>query len=175
MRKVSLALLVLCATAFAADKITPLNVKLGLWQSTVTSANSGQMPIPAEALAKLTPAQRARIEDRMKNMQQQPPRTHVEKSCLTKEKLEREQDPFTENKNCSRTVVTSTSSKMELKLECSESGVTAHGTMLVEALDSENAKGSLRMVASGGGGDRTMNLNSDFTSKWLGASCGDTK
>jgi len=50
---------------WAVDSITPLNVKEGLWEMTVTHSMTG-MPaapnLPPDALAKLPPDQRARIE-----------------------------------------------------------------------------------------------------------------
>src|SRR6266568_18776 len=47
-------------------KIQPLNVKPGLWETTATYKTSGAPPIPPETLAKLTPQQQARLEERMK-------------------------------------------------------------------------------------------------------------
>jgi hypothetical protein len=64
MRNVLLGIvLLLSLTVMAADKIQPLNVKLGLWETTHTTTTSGQMPIPPEMLAKLTPEQRAKMEE----------------------------------------------------------------------------------------------------------------
>jgi len=40
-------------------------------------------------------------------------------------------------------------------------------------MNSENVKGSMQMATTGG--DHTINMNSTFTSKWLGADCGDVK
>src|SRR5271170_8464285 len=45
---------------WAADEIQPLDVKLGLWETTWTSQSAGQVPIPPEAMANLTPEQRAK-------------------------------------------------------------------------------------------------------------------
>ena len=46
-------------------EIQPLNVKPGLWETTATYKRSGASPIPSEALAKLNPEQRARLEQRI--------------------------------------------------------------------------------------------------------------
>src|SRR5271167_782538 len=66
---VSISFLVFAPTLWAADNISPLNAKEGLWEVTVTHSMSG-MPappnIPPDALAKLPPDQRARIEGMMK-------------------------------------------------------------------------------------------------------------
>jgi hypothetical protein len=48
-----------CGAAWAADNVQPLDVKLGLWESTTTMEHSGAPPIPAEVLARLSPEQRA--------------------------------------------------------------------------------------------------------------------
>lgn len=65
--RIFLGLVLICAIAgWAADRIQPLNVKLGLWEMTITTKNSGQMPVPPELLSKLTSEQRARLEERMK-------------------------------------------------------------------------------------------------------------
>ena len=70
--KCILVLIISCfcsLTLSAADKLTPLNVKEGLWEITVTHSMTGMpnMPaIPPDALAKLPPEQRARMEAMMK-------------------------------------------------------------------------------------------------------------
>jgi len=160
---------VLCA----ADDFHPLDVKAGLWETTWTNQSAGQMPIPADALANLTPEQRAKVEEAMKA------RgggfmggTRTYKSCVTKEKMNK--DLFSEDRQeCKRTVLSSSSHKLEMKVECTEKGMTSTGTFRVEATGSDSAKGSMEMVATGGG--HTMNINSSFTSKYLGSDCGDVK
>ena len=52
-------------TFWAADKLTPLNIKEGLWEMTVTHSMTGMPAIPPETLAKMPPEQRARIEAAM--------------------------------------------------------------------------------------------------------------
>jgi hypothetical protein len=152
----------------AADKIQPLNVKLGLWETTHTTTMSGEMPIPPEMLAKLTPEQRAKMEERMKANSAGRTTTSTSKSCLTKEKLE--QAPFSDRgKECAPTILTSTSSNAVIKFTCDMSGMKMSGTINVEALTPENVKGSAQTTATG---NHTMNVNATFTSKWLGSSCG---
>src|SRR5262245_49843809 len=80
-----LTLLVLSSSAlFAADKLQPLNVKIGLWEVTHTMSMSGMPPIPAELLAKMTPEQKAQLEERMKARSAEPPHSTTEKQCVTK-------------------------------------------------------------------------------------------
>jgi hypothetical protein len=101
------------------------------------------------------------------------PRTTTTKSCMTREKMNKQQMFGDDKKDCTRTVVTSSSSKVEVRVECATDGNKTSGTLRVEAMNSENIKGSMQMATNGG--DRTMNINSNFTSKWLGADCGDVK
>jgi Protein of unknown function (DUF3617) len=173
MRPILLGLVLLLSGAvWAADKIQPLNVKTGLWETTRTSTTSGQMPIPPELLARLTPEQRAKMEERMKANSAEKSRTNTSKSCLTKEKLEKA--PFSdEQKDCTRTIVTSTSSEAEIKFVCDKSGMKANGTIHVEAITPESVKGSAQTAIASGG--RTMNTSGSFTSKWLGPNCGDVQ
>ena len=55
----SLALFGAATVVLAAQKIEPLNVKLGLWEMNTTTKSGGEMPISHALLNKLTPEQRA--------------------------------------------------------------------------------------------------------------------
>ena len=175
MRKLILLSVICLGTGLvltAGGQYQPLNVKTGLWETSWTSSVSGRPPIPADMLEKLTPEQRARFEAAMQRMASQTPKSRSNRSCLTKEKLER--DPFNEkDKSCTETVLTSTGSKMEVREVCTQENATTDMTVHIEAVDSEHVRGSVKSNTSGGG--NTMNVNGSFTSKWLGAACGDTK
>jgi hypothetical protein len=172
MRNILLGLTVLSATAiWAAEKIQPLNVKTGLWETTLTLTRAGEMPIPAGLLAKLSPEQRAKFEARMKANAGSKTTTTTHRSCETTEKLDKA--PFSNEKQCSETVLTSTSSKAEVKVTCDYGEMKASGTLKIEALSSESVKGSGEMTATGSG--NTMNSATSFTGKWLSSSCGDLK
>jgi len=165
-------LLLLSSALWAADDITPLDVKLGLWESTWTNQVSGMPPMPADALANLTPEQRAKVEDAMKARANGMPNVRTHKQCMTKEKLEKDAT-FDDRKSCTHSVTSSTRHKLEMKIECAEQGMKSSGTLRVEAVDSENVKGAMQMVATGG--DHTMNINANFTGKWLSPDCGTVK
>ncbi len=166
------AVLGACAVVFgaacAAQNVTPLNVKPGYWETTRTTARSGQLPIPPDLLAKMTPEQRARIEERMKASEAQGPQTRVTKSCLTKENLTKAFGALDEP-SCKRTVVTSSPSQQEFKIECANGQMTSSGTIHVEAPDSEHATGKTKMNVTRGG--QTMTMETTFSSKWLGSEC----
>jgi hypothetical protein len=161
-----LASALFCAATLAAQS-TPLNVKTGEWESTLTNETSGQLPVPQEMLDKMTPDQRAKMEAMMKARGMQGPRTTVTKNCVKKEDLDK---PFgNENKSCKQTILTSSATKQEIHIECNMGGGKQVGTLKFEAVDSSTVKGSMQMTDSNGG--RTMNVNSTFSAKWLGPAC----
>jgi Spy/CpxP family protein refolding chaperone len=165
----SLASALVCAAVCAAQT-TPLNVKTGEWESTMTNETSGQLPIPQDMLDKMTPEQRAKMEAMMKARGMQGPRTTVTKHCVKKEDLDK---PFAnENKSCKQTVLNSSASRQEIHMECELGGGKQSGTLKLEAVDSSTVKGSMQMTASNAG--RTMNVNSTFSAKWLGPACTET-
>jgi hypothetical protein len=172
--KLVLALIVFCLpTLWAADNITPLNVKEGLWEMTVTHSMTG-MPavpnLPPDALAKLPPEQRARVEALMKGGAS----TDVHKECITKEKLEKH-SAFSNNRgDCTRTVVNSTGSKLEVKFHCEEKQASTDGSFVLEAVSSDSTKGTMHMVTNSSNG-HAMNMDFTFSSKYLGPACGDVK
>ncbi len=165
-------ILLLSVPLWAGNTIQPLNVKVGLWETTTTTTMSGAVPIPDELLSKLTPEQRARVEERMKASSGEKSTTNTYKSCITKEKLEKGSDwGNKDDKECTQTVITSTSSKAEVHMACNISGGKGEGTIKMEALSPESVKGSGQMTINGGG--HTMSSNSTFTSKWIGPACGN--
>jgi len=108
----------------------------------------------------------------MKKRASGPPKTRTYNSCVTKEDLNK--DPFSEEKrSCTRTVLKSTGSMMEIREVCEGDGVKSDITMQIEALNSENTKGSGHVTAAGGA--RSMNVSTNFTGKWIGAVCTDKK
>jgi hypothetical protein len=155
-----------CSAVRAAD-YRPLDVKTGQWQTTMTGQTSGQMPIPDELAKRLTPEQLAKMQAAM---QERNGKSSVYKSCLTKDQLDKPFD-FGDDKTkaCSRSFVTSSGGKQEIRIDCNSQGIKASGTVKLEALDAENIKGTIAMTTTSG--DRTMNINNTFTSKWIGAAC----
>jgi len=153
-------------------RIQPLNVKPGLWETRATYKTSGAPPIPPETLAKLSPQQRARLEERMKANSASNANTSTDKHCVTKEDVEKAD--FGQGKGeCTYTVGTSTSTQVKGKYSCNVEGMTVNGAVDISAPDAEHITGSTQGTLNGG--NRTMNVESSFTSKFLSASCGDTK
>jgi len=160
------------ASLWAQQNIQPLDVKLGLWETTYVTQMSGLPPIPPEMLAKMTPEQKAKMAMMMKEREAEGPKTHTDKKCVTKEDLSKAK-LLGEQKDCTTTVLTSTPRKLEAKMECHQEGGNAAGNLMFEAVDSSNVKGTVHMVANGGG--NTMTYDTKFTSKYVSASCGDVK
>ncbi len=160
------ALMACVAIGWAADTFHPLDVKTGQWESTMTVAGSDVPPIPPEALARLTPEQRARLEEQTKSLNG---RTIVHKTCIKKEKLDKPLTFGNGDKACTNTLVTSTSSMQEIHVECTRNDRKSGGTLRFEALDPEHVKGTVKMTMTGPNG--SMDINSSFTAKWVGEAC----
>lgn len=175
MRKLTLLAAVLFSTTvlLAGGDVQPLNIKPGLWETTMTTTVSGLPPMPADMeskLAQLPPEQRAKIEAMMKNRYGGTPQTRTYQSCVKKEDLNKY--PFADpEKKCTYTVTTSTGSKMEVSGSClpGSEGMKFDFKVQLEATDSEHVKGTGQMVITGGG--HSMNASYNGSGKWIGATC----
>lgn len=152
----------------ATVKIQPLNVKPGLWETTTTYKTSGAPPLSPETLAKLSPEQRARLEERMRANSAGSTNTATDKHCVTKDDIEKAD--FGEGKGeCSYTIQSSTSTQAQGKYSCLIQGMKISGAVDIAAPDPEHVNGSSQGSMSAGG--REMNIESTFASKFLGARC----
>jgi hypothetical protein len=170
MKNLTLLALILIAplACRAADDFTPLNVKPGLWESTVTTNSNAALS--EEVLAKIPPEQRARMEAAMKDA---PPQTF--KSCVTSDSLKKSMGFGDSGSSfCKRTLVNSSSNSAEYHIECSHGAMQSSGDGHLQALSSESLKGESAMKTTMPGG-RTTTMNVTFTSRWLGADCGSVK
>src|SRR5208283_3141677 len=66
-------------TGWAVDPV-PMDVKLGLWETTMTNQTDISSMIPPEVLSKMTPEQRAQMEAAVNG--RGGPRTNVSKHCI---------------------------------------------------------------------------------------------
>jgi Protein of unknown function (DUF3617) len=149
-----------------ADK-TPLNVKTGLWQVTVNRSGSGQLGIPPDVAARLTPEQRAAMESAMKNRAAAPSQPKAYEKCLTKDNLSK--DPFSEKKDCTENVIKSTGSDLQVHETCTNERGKTDADLNFHATDSEHVKGTGHVVSTVGGHNMTVEMN--FDSKWVSATC----
>src|SRR5258708_725889 len=166
--KPSIALLVLaCSWASAADW-APLDIKPGVWETTISAQTSGTPPIPQALLDKMTPDQRAKMEDAMKARSGKT-QTTVHRSCVKKEDLGK--PLFTENQSklCKDTLVSGTGSKRDVQLDCETPAGKATGTIHIDVVNSEKVKVTSQMSISAGA--NPMSTNTTSNGKWVGAVC----
>jgi hypothetical protein len=167
--RIKLAVIVIAiALASTAAYSEPLDVKPGLWEITTTTAMSGMPPIDTR---NMTPEQKARFEAAMKARQGQGSRAHVSKSCVTKERLEREPFQEKDNESCTHTVISGTRTKWQTKLLCTKP--KSVGEFKIEALSRERIKGAVQMNESDD--KHAMTVQVSIAGKWLGSNCGDIK
>lgn len=160
--------------AWSADSITPLDVKLGLWESSSTSQMSGAPPIPDAILQKLTPEQRARMEAAQKAREAKGPQTHTQQTCLTKESLAKAMDfGHGDSSNCTRTVLRSSSREQDIRFNCDIQGMKGSSEIHVEATDNEHVTGNAKTNSAGGGNN--MNIKVSFKAHWIGSDCSAMK
>ena len=143
----------------------PLNVKLGLWEITAVTQMSGTPPMDTSTM---TPEQRTRMAAAMEAVKQRAATPHTYRTCLTKEKLDKEL--FENKESCKSTVLESSSKVYAVKFECGGAHPST-GEWHFVALTPETVKGN---------GTFTMEPNkmvstSTATGKWVAASCGNVK
>ena len=160
------ALVSLALASLAASAGEPLNVKLGRWEMNTTVATSGSM-IPPALLAQMPAEQRARIEAAMKQRAAGGSHTTSNKTCVTKEDLNRgkfEAGKGEDPKNCQYRVVTQTATRMESHFQCTGDAARS-GEMKFEALSPERIKGAIQVSTPDG------KMTMEFSGHWLAASC----
>lgn len=163
---------VLLAPALASA--ASLNLKPGLWEIHSTVKRTGEPPIPASLLAKLSPEQRTKLEAALKARMAQQPNDSVTKTCVTEEDLKKPipLDPASRNKACKSTLVKHSSSMQEVHIECAGQQSVV-GDWKFEAVNSKSMAGTMNMKISAG--SKAMTVNGTFHGKWLQASCAGLK
>jgi Protein of unknown function (DUF3617) len=157
--------------ALAADN-APFKVKPGLWEVTSDSERSGALPIPPEALERMTPDQRAKLEAAMQ--QSMGPRHRVTKHCITQADIDKgfERMGEMDRAQCTRTVTASASTVRAGTFTCTGME-NASGTYRFEAKSTESVVGTWNATLNNSG--KTMTMKNALQGKWLGADCGDVK
>jgi hypothetical protein len=104
------------------------------------------MSIPAALLERLTPEQRARVEERMKAKSSDPPKMTRQIVLFSQETTENGVTFGQDRKSCTRGILASTSNKLEMRIECVSQNQKneAVGTLQVETRDPEKVQGSIR-------------------------------
>lgn len=171
------AVLVLAGAARAEG----LAVKTGLWEVSSSGGPGGgggpgrPMPqIPADALAKLTPAQQAMVQAQMAAAAGGgAAKPIVRKMCVTQAMLEKGFAGPDDRHNCARTLVSSSASAMEFKMVCTGDH-PATGSFKLQAADAQTVNGTVDLTITDKSG-ASFPIHRTTQGKWLADDCGDVK
>ena len=163
-----------CIIAVQAAPVA-LNLRPGLWEMTTSGETTGAPPIPADLLARMPPERRAKFEAAMAASHARSATPHAFKQCITPESLQRglKVDDKNNDPTCKQTVVSSTGSVMDMRMECASSNRTSSGTFHFEAASREAVAGTINMTI--GDGAHNMTIKRVIQGKWLSADCGNVK
>jgi hypothetical protein len=153
------------ALAAGVARADSFAAKTGAWETTSTVTTTGMM-IPSDMLAKLPPDRRAKIEQAMQAHSGQP-HTSTHKSCVTQKDLDEDRLYKPEHASqCTRKVLSKSSTRVELEQTCDAEGHTFTMHLVVQAQSPEAVTMTGDTQLQGGG-------KSHFEShgRWLGASC----
>jgi Protein of unknown function (DUF3617) len=151
-----------------------MDVALGLWEVTAQGAISGAPPIPDSVLARLTPEQRARMQEMLGQGAQ--PRKY--KSCMTPDKLGKgfENDPGAEAAHqCTTTVTTNTATEYQAEKQCKTDNGMSYGARIHFNLAGRHqAQGTVDVLITQATGKVTT-MHHTIDAQWLAADCGTIK
>lgn len=142
------------------------DAKTGLWQTTITTETSGAPPFD---LSKLSPEQRARIEQMMKQRQAAGPHSTTHQSCVTQKELNEGGGNFAAPKHCATQFSTRTATHVKGTMNCKSDSVTSQGDFDYQVSGRDNVKGLIHMTMNGAG--HTQKVTVQMQSKWLGSDC----
>jgi len=165
-----------CGATFAAQAApVMLNIRPGLWEMSTQGEASGTLPVPPELLARMTPERRAKFEAAMAASRARMSKPHTSKQCISEASLKRgiDVDQDKGEHHCRETVLSSSSSVMDLHMECSGGRATTTGTIHFQAASPEAVTGTINMAISDGA--HTMTMKRVIEGKWVAADCGDVK
>src|SRR5688500_1134966 len=147
MMKMKLPFLIAAALMCATAHGEPLNVKVGLWETTWVTQTQGLPPLPKELLDSMSPEQRKKMEADLR-AEQAKPDTATDRECITKEELERPFKP-SNTQECTHTNVAATRTTQEVRIVCS-GGLPGSGTLKVTAPNPETLTGSMNLKLGAG-------------------------
>jgi hypothetical protein len=77
------------------------------------------------------------------------------------------------DKSCKLTMLSSSRTKQEMKMDCDSNGAKTTSNMTIEAANPESIK--FTMVSTGTTNGKPMGMNVTGVGKWLSATCTETK
>ena len=174
MHIATLGIVLLMSGSAGAASAAPPNAKPGLWESTVTRQMEGPPVPPMADSGKLTPEQRARVEQMMSLRGTTAPTTSVVRYCITPEAAQR-WESFAQGNvgdaKCERTVQDESAGALKMSIVCA--GGQQQGTLAFTVADANRIQGTISWVRRETGGERKTTVQVD--SRWLSADCGAVK
>jgi hypothetical protein len=167
LRLISVAAAIAVGLAVPAFATELPNVKLGLWEMTVSMQVKG---MPSVDLSKVPADKQAMAQSMMKNAMAQMGKPHTFKTCIGQDQLKKGVS-FDDSKDpsCTTTVLKSSATELQVKQVC-----TGKRPRTVSfdytATTPESVSGTGHADMNGG-----MAADSKVSGKWLGADCGSLK
>ncbi len=176
--KFGIPLFALTALFLTSATAQTLNVKPGLWQVTSTREGAGAPPsMPPEKLAqmqqameKMPPEGRARMEAMMKGAGGG---STTSQSCVLAEDLKKPLALGASSENCTRTVLSSSPTGQEIRVECDSKGRKSTSMMKMSTAGPEAWNATLDVNMTGPQGP--MIMKTKMAGKWLSSDCGSVK
>lgn len=160
--------LLLAAAAPMCAHASPLGVKPGAWETTLTTTMSGMPKMPEiskEQLAQMPPERRAMVE-KMRAASDGKPVSQTVKSCV---KDTDTVDKFTADDprqpNCKKKVVAQTSTSLEVDVTCSAPHAS-HAHVKMKAVSPSELVSTTEAEGEGG-----IKVHADSKSRWVASSC----
>ncbi len=166
------AVITCCSLAYAV----PITLKLrpGLWEMTTEGQTSGSPPIPPEVLANMPPDRRAKMEAVIAARRARAGQPHVSRQCITAESLQKGLDlDERRGSDCQEKVVSSSSSEMNIQIQCKGPRLATVGNLHFTTSGSEQLTGTINMNV--GDGEQNMTVKRVIQGKWIATDCGDLK
>jgi Protein of unknown function (DUF3617) len=171
LRRFSSCLIVFCAAAAAsAQTATPPPVKMGLWETSVTSKMGGGMQLPPDVVARL---------QAMGRPVPGAPHTMVSQGCLTPAEWQKSMEHMNQpsNAECQYANQQSSGGKYSFDISCkTQRGQTmkGHFEMLID--DTEHSHGSYHMTSDQPGQNgQPFTVDATIETHYLGTDCGDVQ
>ena len=175
LKVIQSCVLVFCAAGLASaqsalSSTTPPPVKMGLWETSVTSQITG-LQLPPQVIEKLKQMGRP--------IPGSAPHTTVTQSCLTPAEWQKDMENMNKPKSsdCDAQKREDSPTKYTFDMSCkTERGMTMQGHWEMDVLDSEHAHGSGHMASDQPGPNgQTFSVTMTLDSKYLDSDCGDVK
>lgn len=150
-----------------------LDVTPGLWQVSTEGSATGTPDIPPEALAKMTPEQRAMALAMALLLVTQAGIPHTLQICITEDQIQRGFDlTRVGKKDCAHEVRSSSPTHLDMHVACGGKS-PFDGTLHLTATDHRTVSGDLDLRAGATGAGLT--IRQTVRGRWLGAACGDVR